>query len=277
MAVDPTRSYYENATIWLSWYIGWATLALALGGACWLAWEQISGRRRIWAPAFLMFFGMATAVLFAPSITPDHPWADRRFVPVVLPGLILFAVAAVAVVVHRLGRYSWTGSLKHSVLRAAQPTVAVLAIALVVVPTWVGSRDVLYSKTEVGEPGLVQAVCATLRPGDLVLAIGNRARSEWPGTLRVMCGVNAAYLDDYDNAPRMSAIAARAKAEGGRLMLLAESTADKNAAALDADWPAKPVASVITSEATHTLVTRPGKPVRFGTEMWVGEYRAGGA
>ncbi|HEY8728104.1 MAG TPA: hypothetical protein VIL94_00870, partial [Acidothermaceae bacterium] len=75
----------------------------------------------------------------------------------------------------------------------------------------------------------------------------------------------------------MSAIAARAKAEGGRLMLLAESTADKDAAALDADWPAKPTASVITSEATHTLVTRPGKPVRFGTEMWVGEYRPGGA
>ena len=152
-----------------------------------------------------------------------------------------------------------------------------LATALVVVPTWAGSRDVLYSKTEVGEPGLVRAVCATLRPGDLVLAIGNRARSEWPGTLRVMCGVNAAYLDDSDNAPRMSAIAALAKAEGGRLMLLAESTADKDAAALDADWPAKPTASVITSEATHTLVKRPGKPVRFGTEMWVGEYRPGGA
>jgi hypothetical protein len=277
MAVDPTRSYYENATIWLSWYIGWATLALAFAGACWLAYEQISGRRRLWAPAFLMFVGMTTAVLFAPSITPDHPWADRRFVPVVLPGLILFAVAAIAVVVHKLGRYPWTGPLKHVVLRAAQPTVAVLATALVVVPTWIGSRDVLYSKTEVGEPGLVKAVCATLRPGDLVLAIGNRARSEWPGTLRVMCGVNAAYLDDYDNAPRMSAIAARAKAEGGRLMLLAESTADKDAAALDADWPAKPTATLITSEATHTLVKRPGKPVRFGTEMWVGEYRAGGA
>ncbi len=277
MAVDPTRSYYENATIWLSWYIGWATLALALAGACWLAWEQISGRRRVWAPAFLMFFGMATAVLFAPSITPDHPWADRRFVPVVLPGSVLFAVAVIAVVVHALGRYPWTGSWKHVVLRAAQPAVAVFATALVVVPTWAGSREVLYTKTEVGEPGLVHAVCATLRPGDLVLAIGNRARSEWPGTLRVMCGVNAAYLDDYDNAPRMSAIAALAKAEGGRLMLLAESTADKNAAALDADWPAKPTASVITSEATHTLVERPGKPVRFGTEMWVGEYRPGGA
>ena len=277
MAVDPTRSYYENATIWLSWYVGWATLALALAGACWLAWEQISGRRRVWAPAFLMFFGMATAVLFAPSITPDHPWADRRFVPVVLPGLVLFAVAVIAVVVHALGRYPWTGSWKHVVLRAAQPAVAVFATALVVVPTWAGSREVLYTKTEVGEPGLVHAVCATLRPGDLVLAIGNRARSEWPGTLRVMCGVNAAYLDDYDNAPRMSAIAALAKAEGGRLMLLAESRADKDDAALDADWPAEPVAGVITSEATHTLVKRPGKPVRFGTEMWVGEYRPGGA
>ncbi|HEY0871257.1 MAG TPA: hypothetical protein VGD55_12725, partial [Acidothermaceae bacterium] len=95
MAVDPTRSYYENATIWLSWYLGWGTLALALGGACWLAYEQMAGRRRVWAPAFLVFFGTAFAVLLRPSITPDHPWADRRFVPVVLPGLVLFAIAAV--------------------------------------------------------------------------------------------------------------------------------------------------------------------------------------
>jgi hypothetical protein len=269
MAVDPTRSYYENATIWLSWYLGWGTLALALGGACWLAYEQIAGRRRVWAPGFLVFFGTAFAVLLRPSITPDHPWADRRFVPVVLPGLVLFAIAAVPPIVR------WIADRAPGAL--PQLFVSAAVVVVIVFPVWVGMRDVFYTKTEVGEPTLVRQVCAQLRPNDVVLAIGGRARTEWPGTLKVMCGVNVGYLEDNLDSTQMDDIAARVTANGGRLMLLAESTGDKNNAATIAAWPDKPTASVITSEATHTLVSRPGKPTEFLTQMWLGEYQPGGA
>jgi hypothetical protein len=273
MTVDPTRSYYENATIWLSWYLGWGTLALALLGACWLAYEQIAGRRRAWAPAYLVCLGTAVWVLFAPSITPDHPWADRRFVPAVLPGLVLFAVAAIAPIL----RFVATRSSRAVFLGAAQGLVGAAAVALIAVPIWFGSRDVMFSQTEKGEPGLVYAVCNQLRPGDVVLTIGGRARTEWPGTLKVMCGVNVGYLDGYSDDAGMAAVNAKVTADGGRLFLLAESTADKNAAQLDANWPSKPTASLVTSEATHTLVTRPGKPTEFLTQMWLGQYQLGGA
>jgi hypothetical protein len=92
-----------------------------------------------------------------------------------------------------------------------------------------------------------------------------------------MCGVNVGYLVDNLDSTQMDDIAARATANGGRLMLLAESAGDKNNAATVAAWPDKPTASVITSEATHTLVTRPGKPTEFLTQMWLGEYQPGGA
>jgi hypothetical protein len=273
MAVDPTRSYYENATIWLSWYFGWGTLALALLGACWLAYEQIAGRRRAWAPTYLVCLGTAVWVLFAPSITPDHPWADRRFVPAVLPGVVLFAVAAIAPVL----RFATARFSRAATLGAVQGVLATAAVALVAVPIWFGTRDVFFDQTEKGEPGLVRAVCAQLRPGDVVLTIGGRARSEWPGTLKVLCGVNVAYLDGYADDAGMAAINAKVTADGGRLFLLAESTADKDAALLDALWPGKPTASLITSEATHTLVTRPGRPTEFLTQMWLGQYHLGGA
>jgi hypothetical protein len=269
MPVDPTRSYYEDATRWLSWYLGWGTLALALGGACWLAYEQIAGRRRVWAPAFLVFFGTASAVLLRPSITPDHPWADRRFVPVVLPGLVLFAIAVVPPITR------WVASRAPGLI--PQALIGLAVVIVVVVPVWVGTRAVVYSKTEVGEPTLVHEVCAQLRPNDVVLAIGGRARTEWPGTLKVMCGVNVGYLLDNIDTPQMDDIAARVTADGGRLMLLAESTADKNNAFAQAAWPDKPTGSLITSEATHTLVTRPGKPTEFLTEMWLGEYQPSGS
>jgi uncharacterized membrane protein required for colicin V production len=283
MTVDPTRSYYEQATRWLSWYLGWGTLALALIGACWLAYEQIAGRRRVWAAAFLVFFGTAAAVLLRPSITPDHPWADRRFVPVVLPGLVLFALMAVVPVVQFIASQSsraWSadaGGARPALLGALQGAVGAVAVLIVVVPVWTGSRDVIYTKTEVGEPTLVHQVCAQLRPGDVVIAIGGRARTEWPGTIKVMCGVNVGYLDDDADLTEMSQIYTKVHADGGRLMLLAESVGDKNAAQFEATWPDKPTASLITSEATHTLVTRPGKPTKFLTEMWLGEYSLGGS
>jgi hypothetical protein len=282
MTVDPTRSYYEQATRWLSWYVGWGTLALALIGACWLAYEQVAGHRRVWAPAFLVCFGSAVWVLFAPSITPDHPWADRRFVPVVLPGLVLFALIAVVPVLQYIASRSsraWSAdsAARPVLLGALQGAVGALAVLLIVVPVWTGSRDVIYTKTEVGEPTLVHQVCAQLRPGDVVIAIGGRARTEWPGTMKVMCGVNVGYLLNDDDLTEMSQIYTQVHADGGRLMLLAESESDKNAADFEAAWPDKPTASLITSEATHTLVTRPGKPTKFLTEMWLGEYQLGGS
>ena len=282
MSVDPTRSYYEQATRWLSWYLGWGTLALALIGACWLAYEQIAGHRRVWAPAFLVCFGSAVWVLFAPSITPDHPWADRRFVPVVLPGLVLFALIAVVPVMQFIASRSsraWSAdsSARPVLLGALQGAVGALAVLIIVLPVWTGSRDVIYTKTEVGEPTLVHQVCTQLRPGDVVIAIGGRARTEWPGTMKVMCGVNVGYLDNDGDLTEMSQIYTQVHADGGRLMLLAESEGDKNAADFEAAWPDKPTASLITSEATHTLVTRPGKPTKFLTEMWLGEYQLGGS
>jgi hypothetical protein len=283
MPVDPTRSYYEQATRWLSWYLGWGTLALALIGACWLAYEQVAGRLRVWAPVFLVCFGSAFWVLLVPSITPDHPWADRRFVPVVLPGLVLFAIMAVVPVIAFLASRSsraWSvdsSGVRPALLGALQGAVAALAVLIVVVPVWTGSREVIYTKTEVGEPTLVHQVCAQLRPGDVVIAVGGRARSEWPGTMKVMCGANVGYLDNDGDLTELAQIDTQVHADGGRLMLLAESESDKNAAQFEAAWPDTPTASLITSEATHTLVTRPGKPTRFLTEMWLGEYQLGGS
>jgi hypothetical protein len=282
MPVDPTRSYYEQATRWLSWYLGWGTLALALIGACWLAYEQVARHRRVWAPAFLVCFGSAVWVLFAPSITPDHPWADRRFVPVVLPGLVLFALIAVVSVLQFIASRSsraWSAdsAARPVLLGALQGAVGAIAVLVIVIPVWTGSRDVIYTKTEVGEPTLVHQVCSQLRPGDVVIAIGGRARSEWSGTMKVMCGTNVGYLLNDDDLTEMARIYTQVHADGGRLMLLAESAADKNAADFEAAWPDKPTASLITSEATHTLVTRPGKPTKFLTEMWLGEYQLGGS
>ncbi len=271
MPLDPTRSYYENATRWLSWYFGWATLALALAGAIYLAYQLSRGRELRWMPAFLVFVGMSAAVLLRPSITPDHPWADRRFVPVVLPGVVLLAFVIVAVVARRAARVPvW----ELSAVRFIQAMVVAAAVIVVVLPTWWGSRHVFTSQTEQGEVALVNKVCDQLRPGDAVLTFGNAASSTWPGTLRIMCGVGTGYLDGRDNQASLARIFDRVRGEGGRLMILVDGQRDEAGVPGTVAWPATPTAQLSTHEVGHTLVTRPDSLTPLGYSMYLGQLKS---
>ena len=91
LPLDPSRSYDEQSVTWLSWYFGWPlviTAGLAVIAAVW--WII---RRR---DAGLLLVGAVAAVnavayLNYISITSDQIWAMRRFLPVIIPGMLLFA------------------------------------------------------------------------------------------------------------------------------------------------------------------------------------------
>lgn len=77
-----------GALRWLSWYLTPVTLLLAVAGSA-LMWQR--GVRRpaqVFLLAALMY---ALLYLPAPRAYPVQPWAIRRFVPAVVPGLILLA------------------------------------------------------------------------------------------------------------------------------------------------------------------------------------------
>jgi hypothetical protein len=273
MPVDPTRSYYEDSVRWLSWYFGWATIALALVGATWLTYEQVKGRRRQWMPAWFVFVGMSVAVLYTPSITPDHPWADRRFVPVAVPAVTILAFAAVALIVERIDVHDW----QPGVVPAFRTVVAVVVAAAVVLPAWWGSRHVFTLQTEKGEVAMVDSVCAQLRPGDAVLAFGAAGISAWPGTMRIMCGVPTGFLDGRNDAAALERIGERVQAQGGRLMILVDGENDRRNVPGNITWPAHPTYSLLTSEVGHTLVTRPDKPSPLPFDIWLGQFHPSGS
>jgi hypothetical protein len=271
MKVDPTRSYYEDAARWLSWYVGWTTLAIALFSAAFLAYAMVRGRRREWMLPLFVFLGTAGLDLFRPSITPDHPWADRRFVPVVLPGVMLLAVAGIKFGVSWLDKkVARVRSWHPDSLAAGQTLLVVVLAALVLVPTWFGSRHVIKTQTEAGEVDLVHTVCAQLQPHDVVLMFGGRGETEWPGTMRIMCGVPTAYLADPNDSAALAQIDARVKAAGGRVRVLVSADSDRSAVPGQVDWPAKPTATLNTDEVGHTLVTRPDKTSYLPFQMWLG-------
>jgi hypothetical protein len=271
MKIDPTRSYYEDAARWLSWYVGWTTLALALLAAAFVAYWMVIGRRREWMLPLFVVLGTAGLDLFRPSITPDHPWADRRFVPVVLPGVMLLAVAAIRFAVVWLDKKVAQVRAWHPDSLAAAQTVVVFALAaIVLLPTWAGSRHVIKTETETGEVDLVHTVCAQVQPHDVVLMFGGRGETEWPGTMRIMCGVPTAYLSDSTDSAALAQIDASVKAAGGRVRVLVSSDSDRSSVPGDVDWPAKATATLNTDEVGHTLVTRPDKTSFLPFQMWLG-------
>jgi len=85
-AIQPARSL-----AWLAAYCSWPLLALAAAGAV-VLWRDHDETVRL---ALLLCAIVTVVFVLNPRVAAFHPWAIRRFVPIVIPGLVLGAAAAV--------------------------------------------------------------------------------------------------------------------------------------------------------------------------------------
>ena len=185
LPVDGTRTYNEWSMQWLSWYLGFFGLALGVIGVAW-AWRRtILGLRGLWP--FLLTLSLTAAVyVLRPSITPDHLWAMRRFLPVVLPGLILAAVLATQWAFRRV---------TNQPLRWIALAVAIAI--LIVVPaslTWPLRTATSY----VGMYDAIEEVCDAIPEGSAVLMADPYLSGAYQAPVRSFCGVpvSGVYVTD---------------------------------------------------------------------------------
>src|SRR5262245_42929963 len=94
--VNPPSVFWAMSLNWVVWYIGVPAVLLGTLGAALLARRCLRGRAPSWTLPLMVFAWIIVTVLARPAIVPNQPWASRRLVPGVLPGLILLAVWAVA-------------------------------------------------------------------------------------------------------------------------------------------------------------------------------------
>lgn len=191
----------------------------------------------------------------AAAITPDHPWADRRFVPVVLPFVAIAATWSVARAAER-----FAGSRRLA--------VAGLGALVLVVPAALATQPLVTSRTEVGERALVADVCAALGPDAAVVVVGVRARNELPQTIRGLCDLPTAGLAPGGTAALPRAAAA-AREHGRRLVLLGYLPDDL--AAAGATVPRR-VHMLRTEEDARTIAARPRRTWELTFEVWVADY-----
>ena len=165
LAVDPRRQYSEDSLYWVIWYIGVPAVILGAIGLALLArrclralltWRD-DGPARVWALPLMIIGWVTVTVLWRPGIIPDQPWASRRLVPVVLPGLIL-AAAWMSAWIKERGR-------KLGASRVAGSIVAVCCVIALLVPAAVTTFGVGTTKTATGSTRLTANGLAFKRTG----------------------------------------------------------------------------------------------------------------
>ncbi|MBV9208817.1 MAG: hypothetical protein JO037_26190, partial [Actinobacteria bacterium] len=155
LPVNGRRQYYEDSLYWVIWYLGVPAVLLgafglaALTRRCTralLSWKDPAAEARVWALPLMIIIWVIVTVLWRPAIVPDQPWASRRLVPLVLPGLILAAIWASAWLkdqAAQLGRH-----------RVTSAVVASCCVASLLIPTALTNLDLGVAGGRLTAPGM---------------------------------------------------------------------------------------------------------------------------
>ena len=92
------RRYNEETLLRMGWYVSVQGMVAATAGAVLLMRDWLLRRRLNAVPFLAVFLAFSLLYFWNQRIHPDHPWAMRRFLPVVLPGICV----SIAVFVSRL-------------------------------------------------------------------------------------------------------------------------------------------------------------------------------
>jgi hypothetical protein len=198
-----TFHHYQQLSLhWVVWYLGVPAVALGALGAAVLARRCLRGETPTWTLPLLTFGWIIVTVLYRPAIVPHQPWASRRLVPGVLPGLILLAVCGASWLI------AWCR--RHDYGPVAAGVIPVCAAALLVPAAMttfglgikdggpLGIRPVAdgwaLKATEAGEIAAVRRMCAALPTNSSVVTISGRVSGEFTEVVRGMCGYPTAVL-----------------------------------------------------------------------------------
>jgi hypothetical protein len=274
LPVQPTRLYYELSLHWVFWYLGVPAVALATVGAALLARRSVQGRAPGWAVPLLTFGWIIVATLLRPAITPDQPWASRRLVPGVLPGLILLAVWATAWCADWL-RSRGAGSGVRGGL------VVLLAAALILpaVRTSFGlahkpggplgvrvvAAGLAVKRTYQGEITAVNHLCAALPADASVVFVSTGTGKELAQVVRGMCGVPSATVQHPDPGA-LRAVVAGIRAAGRVPVLLAGTPAELSPFG---GGPVRRVMDLRSRSDSHTLTTPPLRTEPLKISVWM--------
>lgn len=266
-------TYVEQPLVWVSWWVGWLALGVCAVTSVVLVHRVVwilAQRRPLpgWSAPFIIGLVSSWLILWRPGIAPDHPWADRRLVPVV-----------VFVIVTCVGAMSWyLGVLARRTRRRVRVAVLVALATTLVVPVGMGSWPHRTERYGVGEGRGVEEVCSSLSAADAAVVLDPGAQV-WTPVVRGNCtkpSVRMATGDYASVAAQSSALQQinRIAQDAGMSVAVVSSEAGQLPALLGPTTPIHHVSFGPVMVQPTTLVTPPLGLVPSGfTDLWWAELR----
>jgi len=279
LPINGRRQYYEQSLYWVIWYIGVPAVLLGAFGLAALArrctralltWKDPDAAARVWALPLLIALWVIVSVLWRPAVSPDQPWASRRLVPFVLPGLILAAVWASAWLKDRAGRLGRA--------RTTSALVACCCVASLVIPAALttfapsirakdqGIHGMAFRKIGGGELTAVSQLCAAIGPDASVVVLDSLTADRFAQVVRGICDTPAAVLAPVTPAT-VGPVVAGIEAAGRRPVLLAQTEAEL------APYGGAPreVVNLLTTQEAHSLTSPPTRTWLIHYTVWMSE------
>ena len=227
-------------------------------GAAVLVRRLLRGRSTRWLLPYAMIVWTTTQVLIRPGITPDHPWASRRLIGLVLPGLLLFTVFASAWTARRVRRLGYSPR--------AVGAGAVAGVAVLLVPIVLTSGGYLVTRTEQHEVAAVDGMCDALKPDSSVVVVERSTADRFLQVVRGMCGLPAARTGDVVTPDDMRRVLFKTRRAGRRPVVMAA----KAEQVAPYGRPVR-ILRLDTRQDGRTLAEPPGGTWGLSMEVWIAE------
>ncbi|MDP9118011.1 MAG: glycosyltransferase family 39 protein [Actinomycetota bacterium] len=273
VAADGTRTYNEQTVHWLALYFGWPTVLLGVAGYVWLIFVMV--RRRAYQLIAMLATGLSMSALYLWNceVSPDQPWAMRRYVPVVLPLMLIAAAAAL--------RWLWRSrspahgdSPSHPARGAVRAGVVIAAALLVGVPA-ATSWPMRHVREEVPQFGQVQALCSAIGPEGAVMLLDAPVIFGYGQTLRSYCDVPTIGLVNA-SASELADANRAVRAHGRTLFVLAEDDAGRGEIQMATGLRIDGFSTVRVSRWPTTINRAPSMSVEQQYTMWLVSVDASG-
>lgn len=156
--LEGSRSYVENAMSNLGQYLGPPTVWLGVGG--WLGATVVAIRRRqaLMIPVLIVIGGTSALYFWNPQVFPDHFWAVRRYVPVIMPATVVLAAAAGWFILQRMPR-------------TLRPYAFGAAVLFVAAQTWRAGTPALFVAEREGAHATLAEIAAATPSGESYVGI----------------------------------------------------------------------------------------------------------
>jgi hypothetical protein len=180
---------------WIYWYTGFSTIAFAVIATAMLGRRAVKGEAPLWVLPLLTFSWAVVWFLLRPAITPHQPYASRRLVPAVLPGLVLLAVWLSAWLAKR-SEVIHLVNVPRYLERSPRIFVIFCCAGAIFLPPFIGNFSGLaFQRAYVGEVGAIERICQALPAKASVLIADYTLNQQFAQDIRGTCNVPTAGVE----------------------------------------------------------------------------------